>query len=149
WPAGQGPFLRAGLDPSGPGPYGARALSPESNPPVRNPARRPWDRFGASPAEWQDWRWQQRHALRSEAQLAAHLALVPEERAGLRLGARTLRVGATPYYLSLADPDHPYCPVRMQIVPRAAEVEQHPGELRDPLGEDRHRPVRALVHKYP
>jgi lysine 2,3-aminomutase len=24
-----------------------------------------------------------------------------------------------------------------------------PGDLRDPLGEDRHRPVRAIVHRYP
>ena len=33
--------------------------------------------------------------------------------------------------------------------PRAAEARIRPGELRDPLGEDPHRPVAAIVHKYP
>jgi lysine 2,3-aminomutase len=37
----------------------------------------------------------------------------------------------------------------MQAIPTRAEAQVHPGELRDPLGEDHHRPVRALVHKYP
>ena len=37
----------------------------------------------------------------------------------------------------------------MQSIPVQAEAEKHPGELRDPLGEDHHRPVRAIVHKYP
>src|SRR5258705_9826448 len=47
------------------------------------------------------------------------------------------------------DPAHPYCPVRMQSVPVRAEAHARDGELRDPLGEDRHRPVRAIVHKSP
>jgi lysine 2,3-aminomutase len=37
----------------------------------------------------------------------------------------------------------------MQAIPVRAEAVRHPGELRDPLGEDEHRPVRAIVHKYP
>ena len=37
----------------------------------------------------------------------------------------------------------------MQSIPVRAEASVSAGELRDPLGEDRHRPVRALVHKYP
>src|SRR4029453_17516540 len=43
----------------------------------------------------------------------------------------------------------PYCPVRMQAIPTLAEARFHPGERLDPLGEDPHRPVPALVHKYP
>ena len=42
-----------------------------------------------------------------------------------------------------------FCPVRMQAIPVAAEADEAPGDLRDPLGEDPHRPVRAVVHKYP
>ena len=37
----------------------------------------------------------------------------------------------------------------MQAIPARAEARVRPGELRDPLGEDPHRPVPAIVHKYP
>jgi lysine 2,3-aminomutase len=101
----------------------------------------------ATEAEWRDWRWQQRHALRA-ADLERLFALTGDERRGLAATARVFRVGVTPYYASLIDPDHSSCPVRMQAIPTAAEAEPAPGDLRDPLGEDRHRPVRAVVHKY-
>jgi len=39
--------------------------------------------------------------------------------------------------------------VRMQAIPTPAEASVQPGELRDPLGEDPHRPVATIVHKYP
>ena len=103
---------------------------------------------GVSDADWGDWRWQQRHMLRSTADLERLVHLTPEERRGLEGAAGRFRVGATPYYASLMDPDHEACPVRMQVIPVAAEVEEAPGDLRDPLGEDGSRPVRAVVHKY-
>jgi len=104
---------------------------------------------GVSDADWGDWRWQQRHMLRSAADLERLVHLTPEERRGLEGAAGRFRVGATPYYASLIDPDHPACPVRMQVIPVAAEVEEATGDLRDPAGEDGRRPVRAVVHKYP
>ena len=104
---------------------------------------------GVSDADWGDWRWQQRHMLRTAADLERLVHLTPEERCGLEGAAGRFRVGATPYYASLMDRDHPACPVRMQVIPVAAEVEEAPGDLRDPAGEDERRPVRAVVHKYP
>jgi lysine 2,3-aminomutase len=103
----------------------------------------------ATDAEWRDWRWQLRHSVRSLAQLERHIPLTEDERRGCAETSGIFRLGISPYYLSLIDPDHPYCPVRMQAIPVQAEARTHPGELRDPLGEDRHRPVRAIVHKYP
>src|SRR5947208_1038109 len=103
----------------------------------------------ASDAEWADWRWQLRHSARTLAQLERAIALTEDERRGCVETADVFRLGISPYYLSLIDPGHPYCPIRMQAIPVRAEAEAHPGELRDPLGEDKHRPVRALVHKYP
>lgn len=111
--------------------------------------RAPWERFGATEEQWRDWRWQQRHAITSVEQLEKYLSLSEDERAGLKDTAHVFRFGTTPYYLSLADPEHPYCPVRMQIVPRSAEARIRPGELLDPLGEDKNRPVASVVHKYP
>jgi lysine 2,3-aminomutase len=110
----------------------------------------PRSRFpGVSAEEWSDWRWQQRHMLRSAEDLARVVTLTEDERQGLARTAGRFRVGVTPYYASLMDPVNPHCPVRMQVIPVAAEAEEAPGDLRDPLGEDHHRPVRSVVHKYP
>jgi lysine 2,3-aminomutase len=111
----------------------------------------PWqERFpGVSEAEWRDWRWQHRAALRTEEDLARLVDLTPAERRGVAATAGAFRLAVTPYYASLLDPGHPFCPVRMQAIPVAAEAEPAAGDLRDPLGEDSHRPVRAVVHKYP
>jgi lysine 2,3-aminomutase len=102
-----------------------------------------------SDADWGDWRWQQRNMLRGAEDLGALVDLTAEERRGLAGAAGRFRVGVTPYYASLMDPRHPHCPVRMQVVPVAAETDEAPGDLRDPLGEDGRRPVRSIVHKYP
>ncbi|MFT3710304.1 MAG: KamA family radical SAM protein [Archangium sp.] len=103
----------------------------------------------ATDAEWFDWKWQLRHAVRNGDALAAKVPLTDSERAGVRDTASIFRIGISPYYLSLIDPSHPLCPVRMQSIPVAAEARVRPGELADPLGEDPHRPVEAIVHKYP
>ncbi len=103
----------------------------------------------ATADQWNDWRWQMRHSVRSLAELEKHLTLTDAERAGCRDTASMFRLGISPYYLSLVDRDHPYCPVRMQAIPVASEARIRPGELQDPLGEDKTRPVPAIVHRYP
>ena len=103
----------------------------------------------ASDAQWRDWRWQLRSSVRSLAELEKCVALTDDERRGCEETREIFRLGISPYYLSLIDPRHPFCPVRMQSIPVSKEADKHAGELRDPLGEDHHRPVRALVHKYP
>ncbi|MDQ3264889.1 MAG: KamA family radical SAM protein [Myxococcota bacterium] len=103
----------------------------------------------ATAEQWSDWRWQMRHAVRNLDALERHVRLTPDERAGVQETSELFRLGISPYYLSLIDPDHPFCPVRMQAIPTRAEARIRPGELTDPLGEDRTRPVEAIVHKYP
>jgi len=103
----------------------------------------------ASEEQWRDWRWQMRHAIRTPEQLARLVPLTEDERLGCEETRETFRLGISPYYLSLVDREHPFCPVRMQAIPTRAEARIRPGELRDPLGEDPHRPVVAIVHKYP
>ncbi len=105
--------------------------------------------FGASDADWRDWRWQQRNALATAEDLARVVTLGPEERRGLAAAAGRARVAVTPYYASLMDPAHPSCPIRLQAIPSPAEAAAAPGDLRDPLGEDVHRPAPAIVHRYP
>ncbi len=103
----------------------------------------------ATDAEWSDWRWHQRHAVRNLAQLEKYVLLAPDERAGVQETSELFRIGISPYYLSLIDRDHPFCPIRMQSIPVRAEARIRPGELADPLGEDKTRPEEAIVHKYP
>lgn len=104
---------------------------------------------GVGPEQWGDWRWQMRHAIRSPEELARRIPLTEDERRGCEETRELFRLGISPYYLSLIDREHPFCPVRMQAIPTRAEAVVHPGELRDPLGEDPHRPVATIVHKYP
>jgi lysine 2,3-aminomutase len=113
------------------------------------PSRRAALYPAATDAEWNDWRWQARHMVRDGEALAEKLALTDEERDGLKLTASVFRLGITPYYLSLIDPQEPQCPVRRQAIPVRAEAEVREGELRDPLGEDKTRPTPAIVHRYP
>ena len=102
-----------------------------------------------TPEQWADWRWQMRHAIRTPEELARRVPLTEDERRGCEETREVFRLGISPYYLSLIDLEHLFCPVRMQAIPTRAEAVVHPGELRDPLGEDPHRPVATIVHKYP
>jgi lysine 2,3-aminomutase len=96
-----------------------------------------------------DWRWQLRNRISTLEEIEPLLPLTDEERAALVSAPSHFRVGITPYYFSLIDRDHPSCPVRMQVIPRAGELVVEPGELLDPLGEDAHRPVSGIFHRYP
>lgn len=109
--------------------------------------RHAWPEVAES--EWRDWRWQQRHAISTVDELARRIPLTDEERRGLDATRGIFKLGITPYYAALADPTHPWCPVRRQSIPLPDEATVRPGELADPLGEDHNRPVPAIVHKYP
>jgi len=106
-------------------------------------------RAQVSDAEWNDWRWQLRHRLATGADLEAWVRLTDDERRGVEIAPGLFRIGVTPYYAALMDPEHDSCPVRMQVVPRAAEGRVSPGEYVDPLGEDALSPAPCIVHRYP
>ncbi len=137
--------------PPAPAPRGeARAVPPPV--PARGAAvRRAWQTMfpGVTEEEWLDPRWQLQRSVRTLEQLETLLPLTEDERAGVRETASIFQLAITPYYLSLIDPAEPFCPVRMQSIPVRAEAHVRPGELRDPLGEDAHRPVTGIVRKYP
>lgn len=104
---------------------------------------------GPTPEQWNDWRWQMRHSVRTLEGLEGVVTLTDDERAGCVETKGIFRLAISPYYLSLIDREDPFCPVRMQAIPVRAEARNRPGELKDPLGEDKNRPVPAIVHKYP
>lgn len=103
----------------------------------------------ATDDQWDDWRWQVRHRIRTAEQFTAMLQLSEAERNALLTGGTMLPVGVTPYYMSLIDPVDALQPLRRTVVPTTAEFTRVPGEADDPLGEDGHSPVPGLVHRYP
>lgn len=100
-------------------------------------------------ALWRDWRWQLQNRVTTLEELERYVELSPAERLGMAAAPSEFRVGITPYYLSLIDPSHPFCPVRMQVIPTDDEIAHAAGEYRDPLGEDGLSPEVGLVHRYP
>ncbi|UCG43809.1 MAG: KamA family radical SAM protein [candidate division WOR-3 bacterium] len=103
----------------------------------------------ASPAQWQDWRWQMRHRFRDRAGLEQVLRLSGPEQEALDTGSGRLPLSITPYYASLLDPDDPGQALRRTVVPVPDELVRSTGEAEDPLSEDRNSPVPGLVHRYP
>jgi lysine 2,3-aminomutase len=96
------------------------------------------------------WSDELRRSVTSVAELADHLELTEEERQGaLRAEQAGLPIAITPYYLSLADPFDPACPIRRQCVPHIAEGTEVPGDMVDPLGEEAHEVAPDLVCRYP
>lgn len=101
-------------------------------------------------AQWDDWRWQAKHAVTDLAALERSLSLTEAERLGTSRAVQSgLPLSITPYYLSLCDPVDPSCPIRLQCVPRSDEARLVPGDLRDPLGEEIHEVAPHLVRRYP
>jgi len=61
----------------------------------------------------------------------------------------SFRFATTPYYLSLANPADPICPILLQVLPQSEEMEDRTFTRLDPLAEEEHRPVPGLTHRYP
>ena len=58
--------------------------------------------------------------------------------------ASAFRVRVSPEMLAVADPG-----VRAQFLPDVRELTLRPEEMVDPIGDDAHRPVEGLTHRYP
>ena len=102
-----------------------------------------------SDEQWNDWHWQVRNRIETLEDLKKYFDLTPEEEEGIKTANSILRMGITPYYLTLIDPKNPKCPVRQQAIPTAAEVNKAEADLDDPLHEDEDSPVPGLTHRYP
>ncbi|MGA9572433.1 MAG: KamA family radical SAM protein [Lysobacterales bacterium] len=103
----------------------------------------------ATSGDWNDWRWQNRHRVRTLADLARMIDVSEEESEAIRRHTGSLPVGITPYYASLVSALDPSQGLRRTVVPVLGEYVISRGENDDPLGEDSHSPVPGLVHRYP
>jgi lysine 2,3-aminomutase len=106
--------------------------------------------LGSRNVEWDDWQWQLRSAISTVSALGQAISLGARELEGARRAeTRGMPLRITPYYLSLADPNDPSCPIRRQCVPDVRESEEVDGDLADPLGEVAHQVAPHLVQRYP
>ena len=99
--------------------------------------------------QWNDWHWQVANRLSTVEQIKQVVNLTPQEEEDIAKVMDGFRVGITPYYASLMDPDDPSCPVRMQAVPTLAETHRGEADMLDPLHEDEDSPAPGLTHRYP
>ena len=99
--------------------------------------------------QWNDWHWQVANRLDSVEKIKQVINLTPQEEEDIAKVLNGFRVGITPYYASLMDPDDPYCPVRMHAVPTIAETHRGEADMLDPLHEDEDSPAPGLTHRYP
>jgi len=98
---------------------------------------------------WSDWHWQMQHRARSAQELRAFLPVSAEEGRDIDACLARFRMAATPYYLSLIDPNDPNDPIKRQCVPSAEELLPNPNDMADPLNEGGDSPVPFLTHRYP
>lgn len=99
--------------------------------------------------EWHDWKWQVRNRITDVETLKQIINITDQEEKDIGQVLEKFRMGITPYYASLMDPDDPTCPVRMQAVPTIMETHEAQADLEDPLAEDEDSPVPGLTHRYP
>jgi lysine 2,3-aminomutase len=86
--------------------------------------------------------------MRSSGALIAAGLLSSDERPHIDAVAARYAVRITPDVASLIDRDDPDDPIARQYLPRGEELRDTPGELADPIGDQRWSPVKGVVHRY-
>jgi lysine 2,3-aminomutase len=87
--------------------------------------------------------------LRAPSELVEARFAKPDRLAALEKVAARYAVAITPALADLIDPADPHDPIARQFVPDARELEFHPQESGDPIGDAAHSPVEGIVHRYP
>ena len=90
-----------------------------------------------------------RQTLRTVGDLVSAKLSLPGDRESIeRVGAR-YAIAITPQMAGLIDRDDPNDPIAAQFVPNIRELDSHPAERGDPIGDHTKSPTSGLVHRYP
>jgi lysine 2,3-aminomutase len=87
--------------------------------------------------------------LRAPSELIDVRFAKPDRLAALEKVAARYAVAITPALADLIDPSDPHDPIARQFVPDTRELELHPQESGDPIGDAARSPVEGIVHRYP
>ena len=107
------------------------------------------EEWSARYPEWNNWIWQVKHRITNVETLSRWFPLSEQEKKEIGECLKSFRMGITPYYLSLVDPDDPDDPIKKECIPSIRETLPCVNDLTDPLNEDGNSPVPHLVHRYP
>jgi len=87
--------------------------------------------------------------LRTSTDLVAAGLVDERRRAEIDAVAREFALAITPDMAALIDPADPADPIAAQFIPQAGELATAPEERADPIGDERHSPLKGIVHRYP
>jgi lysine 2,3-aminomutase len=87
--------------------------------------------------------------LRTPGELVAHGLARSADLAALDRVASRYAVAISPGMAALIDPADPNDPIARQFIPSADELVTQENERADPIGDHRHSPIAAIVHRYP
>ncbi|MCH9807714.1 MAG: lysine-2,3-aminomutase-like protein [Alphaproteobacteria bacterium] len=87
--------------------------------------------------------------LRSLQDLHAASLISQSENVALQEVAARYAVAVTPDIARLIDKADPADPMARQFIPTLAELDRHPDERDDPIGDNDKSPVKGIVHRYP
>jgi len=91
---------------------------------------------------------ERRRTLRTPRELAAAGLIAPGHADALAPVAERYAVAVTPAVADLIDANDPNDPIAKQFVPTSAELDIKRFERGDPIGDERHSPVKGIVHRY-
>ncbi len=98
--------------------------------------------------EWNDWRWQMAHRIRSVSQLTEMFPALGSHAAVLDRVAGRYPMAITPYYASLMRRAEVSDPIFQMSVPQMEELFSPPFLHPDPLDEEKDMPVPGLIRRY-
>jgi lysine 2,3-aminomutase len=87
--------------------------------------------------------------LRSPAEVVEEGLAPASSLSELERVAARYAVAITPAVAELIDRADPADPIARQFVPDSAELDLHPEERADPIGDAAHSPLPGIVHRYP
>ncbi len=87
--------------------------------------------------------------LRSPAELVDAGLARPEREAEFAAVAERYAIAIPPALAALIDPRDRADPIARQFIPDPRELDLHPAESADPIGDGLKSPVKGLVHRYP
>jgi lysine 2,3-aminomutase len=89
------------------------------------------------------------NTIRTTVQFSEAGLIAPEQRPAIEMVTARYAVAVPAALAELIDRNDANDPIARQFVPDEAELEVRPEELADPIGDDAHRPVDGIVHRYP
>lgn len=104
--------------------------------------------LGGTEEDWSDWRWQMRHNITDVEVLCRIVELSDAEKRAIIETEERYRWGISPYYASLMHRTDPSCPIRLQSIPSALEIQDVTIES-DPETVLYNSPAPLITRLYP